>query len=529
MPTRKATSPAEPRLIARARQHGERPALVAPEGAWSYAELLQASEAVAFKLQVSLADLCLFDRFPEPTPEALRHLTLGERPVAFLVPSGLHAVAALWGIWRAGGIAVPLCTAHPLAELLYVVDDVGAAAILTGAEHEETGIALSERRGIVQLDASEASSPRARPADWPPLAPVSSSQRALIVYTSGTTSRPKGAVWTHAGLRAQVEMLVAAWGWRPQDRALCVLPLHHVHGLVNVVTCALWAGACCELLPAFDADAVWERIGSGDITVFMAVPTIYFRLIGAWEGYPPGERERLSRAAGRLRLMVSGSAALPVQTLERWREITGHTLLERYGMTEIGMALSNPLDGERVAGTVGMPLPGVEVRRVDDDGHPAPDDEPGEIEVRGRGLFREYWRRSQESAAAFHDGWFATGDIAVVEDGYYRILGRASVDIVKCGGYKLSALEIEAALRDHPAIADCAVVGIPDPEWGERVAVALVHSPGASPLTLESLRDWARDRLAPYKLPTRLRIVEELPRNALGKVTKRAVAGWFSS
>jgi len=309
-----------------------------------------------------------------------------------------------------------------------------------------------------------------------------------------------------------------------------VLPLHHVHGIVNVLTCALWAGARCDMAPQFDAERVWERIAAGDLTLFMAVPTVYGKLIGAWEAAPPERRGAWSAgcAPPRLRLMVSGSAALPVQTLERWREITGHVLLERYGMTEIGMALSNPLQGERRPGFVGSPLPGVEVRLVDDAGEPVPPGTPGEIEVRGPGVFLEYWRRPEATGAAFRLEWFRTGDVAVVEDGAYRILGRKSVDIIKTGGYKVSALEIEEVLRTHPAVAECAVVGVEDAEWGERISAA-VELRGEGELTLPALQSWARERLAPYKLPRALRCVSALPRNALGKVMKPEVAKLFGA
>jgi malonyl-CoA/methylmalonyl-CoA synthetase len=213
--------------------------------------------------------------------------------------------------------------------------------------------------------------------------------------------------------------------------------------------------------------------------------------------------------------MMSGSAALPVGTLERWRAITGHTLLERYGMTEIGMALSNPLHGERRPGFVGSPLQGMEVRLVD-----------GEVEVRGPGVFLEYWRRPAETRDAFHDGWFRTGDTAVVEDGAFRLLGRTSTDILKTGGFKVSALEIEAALREHPAIRDCAVVGVFDPEWGERVCTAIELKQDAT-LSADELQDWAKARLAPYKVPKSVLAVPTLPRNAMGKVIKPEVARLF--
>ena len=352
---------------------------------------------------------------------------------------------------------------------------------------------------------------------------VALDQGAMILYTSGTTGRPKGVVLSHGNIQAQVETLVAAWRWNSDDRILETLPLHHVHGLINIIACALWSGAVCEILPRFDAERVWERILSRQLSLFMAVPTIYVRLIRCWEEADAARREALSRAAGDLRLMVSGSAALPVPVLDRWRQITGQVLLERYGMTEIGMALSNPYDGSRLPGAVGSPLPGVDVRLVDEAGRPVPVGQPGEIEVRGRTVFRHYWRRPDATREAFRDGWFQTGDMAVADEaGVYRILGRQSVDIIKCGGEKISALEIETVLLAHPDVDECAVVGLDDAEWGQRVAAALVLADGRS-LDLETLRAWARERLAIFKVPSRILCLERLPRNAMGKVTKPAV------
>jgi malonyl-CoA/methylmalonyl-CoA synthetase len=228
--------------------------------------------------------------------------------------------------------------------------------------------------------------------------------------------------------------------------------------------------------------------------------------------------------------MVSGSAALPVSTLRRWKEISGHTLLERYGMTEIGMALSNPLRGERVPGSVGTPLPSVEVQLVGEDGVPVAPGALGEIEVRGPSVFLEYWGRPEATRVAFRDGWFRTGDTAVIENGVYRIFGRTNIDILKTGGHKVSALEIEDALREHPSVAECAVVGVPDAEWGERVAAAVVLKEGLKDrdvIDLPSLRAWAKELLAAHKVPSRLVVVDALPRNAMGKVMKPSVAALF--
>ncbi|HEU5170610.1 MAG TPA: acyl-CoA synthetase [Gemmatimonadales bacterium] len=500
---RKDASPADLPLVSRARGHGDRIAIVDGDAGCTYADLLAGSARVAGTLLAGRRDL-------------------NEARVAFVTPADFSYVATQWGIWRAGGIAIPLATSHPPAEWEYALRDSGAELVVTGDGFAEALRPVARAAGIRMLTTAQILQCPAPPA----LPRVAPDRRAMMVYTSGTTGRPKGVVTTHANLASQVTCLIEAWGWVPDDRILLVLPLHHVHGIVNVLACALWAGGTCEMLPAFDTNAVWDRLGYGRLTLFMAVPTIYRKLIAAWEAAPPERQRTLSAGCARLRLMVSGSAALPVQTLERWRAITGHTLLERYGMTEIGMALSNPLGGERRPGFVGTPLPGVELRLVDESGRTLPAETPGEIEVRGGNVFLEYWGRPGATRDAFRDGWFRTGDVAVLEDGAYRILGRTSIDIIKTGGYKVSALEIEETLRNHPAIGECAVVGVADPEWGERVAAA-VELRGKAPLDLETLKSWARERLAPYKIPRALRIVPALPRNAMGKVTKPDVAALF--
>jgi malonyl-CoA/methylmalonyl-CoA synthetase len=447
---------------------------------------------------------------------------LNQTRVAFLVRPGFTYPAVQRGVWRAGGVAVPLAVSHPPAELDYVIRDAGASVVVADATYREVAAPLARAARARFVLAEQAL--QAAPHDGLPH--LGSSRRAMIIYTSGTTGRPKGAVSTHEVIGSQIASLVNAWSWSPADRLLLVLPLHHIHGIINGLGCALAVRAICEMPPRFDPQEVWQRLASGEITVFTAVPTIYHRLISAWDAAPADVQRQWSERVRHVRLMMSGSAALPLQTLERWRAISGHTLLERYGMTEIGMALANPLDGERRPGFVGEPLPGVEVRLVDEHGAPVPEGAAGELEVRGPTVFLEYWQRPLETAAAFRDGWFRTGDVAVVERGSYRLLGRTSVDIIKTGGFKVSALEIEEVLRLHPAIAECAVVGIGDPEWGERVSAAVELRPGAC-LSLPDLQEWARERLAPYKIPRALKPVPALPRNAMGKVTKPDVAGLF--
>jgi malonyl-CoA/methylmalonyl-CoA synthetase len=478
----------------------DRLAIVAADGVFSYYDLAQAAARVAAELLRGAADL-------------------GEQRVAFLVPPSFAYAVVSRGIWLAGGVAVPLAVSHPPAELEHVIRDAQASIVVGSGRHGDALASIAAAAGarFIRTPDLIAADREPRPAVEP-----SPDRRAMIIYTSGTTGKPKGAVTTHGNMAAQIASLLTAWEWSPADRALLVLPLHHVHGIINVLGCALAAGASCEILPQFEAEATWDRLSSGAITVFSAVPTIYHRLIQSWDEAPPDVQRARTGGCRRVRLMMSGSAALPLRTLERWREITGHTLLERYGMTEVGMALSNPLHGERRAGLVGTPLPGVDVRLVD-----------GEIEIRGPGVFLEYWRRPEETREAFHggpdshDGWFRTGDAAIVEGGAYKLLGRRNIDIIKTGGYKVSALEIEDAIRArHPGVIDCAVVGVPDAEWGERVCAALELAAGTA-VTLEDLRMSLEEILAAYKLPTALRSLATLPRNAMGKVLKAEVRKLF--
>jgi malonyl-CoA/methylmalonyl-CoA synthetase len=478
-------------------------AIIAADGTFTYDQLDEASRRVAGALLADNADL-------------------NQTRVAFFVPPSFAYAAVQRGIWRAGGVAVPLAISHPPAELDYVIRDSSASVVVSDPASASMLMPLAKGARARFLTTTTARA--ASMADNLPH--LGSNRRAMIIYTSGTTGRPKGAVSTHQNIGAQIAALVEAWRWTPSDRLLLTLPLHHVHGIINGLGSALAVRATCEILPAFDADVVWSRLASGDITVFTAVPTIYNRLIAAWNAAPADVQRARSEGASRLRLMLSGSAALPVRTLERWREITGHTLLERYGMTELGMALSNPLVGERRPGFVGQPLPGVEVRLVDEDGREVEEGTPGELEVRGPAVCLEYWQRPDDTRDAFRDGWFRTGDVAVLEHGSYRLLGRSNVDIIKTGGFKVSALEIEEILRTHPAIAECAVVGVHDEDWGERVSAAVELRTGAS-LSLDELQQWAKFQLAPYKVPRALQAVPALPRNAMGKVVKPEVAGLF--
>ncbi|MEO5583784.1 MAG: acyl-CoA synthetase, partial [Saprospiraceae bacterium] len=338
---------------------------------------------------------------------------------------------------------------------------------------------------------------------------------------------PKGVVTTHANIQAQIISLVTSWAWTSRDHILCVLPLHHVHGIINIVCCALWTGAIVEFLPAFSPEEVFKSFIRGRINVFMAVPTIYFKLIAWWETLSFEKKEQITTALSAFRLMVSGSAALPETIMNTWKKISGHTLLERYGMTEIGMAICNPYEGERKTGFIGQPLPGVSVRLADENNREPVQGMPGEIQIKGATVFEEYWNKPEASQKSFtEDGWFKTGDIAIVENAYYKILGRDSIDIIKSGGYKISALEIEEALREHISIEDCSVIGIPNEEWGEIVGAILLLRDNI--IDLDQLNQWMRKKLPAYKCPKKYIIIDALPRNAMGKVLKNNLKKLFS-
>lgn len=490
--------------FAQAQQLPHSVAILDAQGAHTYESLWNKSSQIANQLLGGRSDL-------------------EQERIAFMVSPGLDYVATLWGIWKAGGIAVPLCLSYPLPSLAYVIEDTQAAALVLEPTYLELLQDYAQEKGIpIHLVNDLQAGPVTAP-----LSEIDLNRGALILYTSGTTSLPKGVLTTHANLEAQISTLMEAWHWTSSDHTLCLLPLHHVHGLVNVVSCALSAGATLQFLHPFQADQVYSIFLEGKVNVFMAVPTIYFKLITEFDSYSESKKAALSACMKAFRLMVSGSAALPVSVMEKWKQVSGHTLLERYGMTEIGMAISNPYQGERRAGYIGTPLPGVQVRLVDEQDQEVAPGLPGEIQIQGPGVFARYWGKAEATAKAFTpEGWFKTGDIAMVEAGYYRILGRDSIDIIKSGGYKISALEIEEVLRSHELVKDCAVVGIPNEEWGELVAAVLVAE---TELDLIALKNWLKERLPTYKSPKVYQLVTDLPRNAMGKVVKNELKSIFSS
>ncbi|MFD9033553.1 acyl-CoA synthetase [Streptomyces sp. NPDC059567] len=345
---------------------------------------------------------------------------------------------------------------------------------------------------------------------------------ALIVYTSGTTGPPKGVVLSHRAIAASLDALEEAWAWTEDDVLVHALPLFHVHGLILGILGPLRRGGSVTHLGAFSTEGVARELGAGGGTMLFGVPTMYHRIADTLEDDPA-----LTRALAEARLLVSGSAALPVHDHERITAATGRTVIERYGMTETLMNTSVPVGSRPRPGSVGLPLRGVGLRLVEEDGTEmgAYDGESvGEIQVKGPNLFSAYLNRPDATAAAFDGDWFRTGDMAVREpDGYVRIVGRKATDLIKSGGYKIGAGEIENALLDHPAVREAAVTGAPDPDLGERIVAWVVPADAEKPPTAEELADHVAGLLAPHKRPRTVHFLRALPRNDMGKLLKKAL------
>ncbi|KDO24850.1 hypothetical protein SPRG_09682 [Saprolegnia parasitica CBS 223.65] len=345
----------------------------------------------------------------------------------------------------------------------------------------------------------------------------------MLLYTSGTTGAPKGVLTTHATLHAQVSDLMTSWALSPTDRVLHFLPLHHIHGIMNNLLAPLCAGATVECLVSASTSVIWDTLARYEhpVTILMAVPSVYMLLLEAFDKLPE-PKDAFVAGAKQLRLAISGSMACPVSILSRWTALTHQSLLERYGMTECGMALGNPMAGPRHVGYVGQPFPSIQARIG----------EAGALEVRGPTLFKAYWNRPEDTKKAWtEDGWFQTGDVAEYNDELqsYRILGRASVDIIKSAGYKLSALEIERVLLEHPQVRECAVYGVDDETWGQ-IVTAIVR-PDAGLHSVDELSPpfsaFLKANLAKYKIPRKIHMVTAIPKNAMGKINKKLLPSLY--
>jgi len=433
-----------------------------------------------------------------------------EQRIGILVNPNIDYVTILWGIWKSGGVAVPLSLSATENELKHYITDSGINIIISSKNCEQKqNIPNINDLKLINVENLETHIKT-------PLPRLSLERRAMIIYTSGTTNKPKGVVSTHKNIEAQITALTEAWHWSKEDHIPLFLPLHHIHGIINSLCCPLFVGAKTTMLGSFNVDRICEEISSKDFTVFTAVPTIYFSLIDKLE---ESNDKNIINGFRKMRLMMSGSAALASEIHKKWKKLTGQELLERYGMTEVGMALSNKIDGERRPGSVGIPLPGVEIKLEDDEGKIITDEgEAGQVMIRGPQVFLEYINLSEKTKDSFKEGWFLTGDVALLEKGYFRLLGRDSIDVIKSGGYKIAALEIEDTLLRHPNIKECAVIGKKDDKWGEIVVSAIVIR--EKELSIEEVQKWCSKRLSGYKIPRIIKIIKELPKNSMGKIRK---------
>ncbi|MFF7525727.1 acyl-CoA synthetase [Streptomyces pseudovenezuelae] len=468
----------------------DRPALRFGDRSLTYAQLAAATGALA-------ARLARYDRVAVwATPE---------------LETAVAVVAAL----EAGVAAVPLNPKSGEKELGHILQDSAPGLLLTAPGTELPSAVAALERIDIDIDVQGTGGPS-------PASPARDGHPALVVYTSGTTGPPKGAVIPRRAVATTLDALADAWQWTSEDVLVHGLPLFHVHGLVLGILGPLRRGGSVRHLGRFSTDGVARELNDG-ATMLFGVPTMYHRIAETLSGDP----ELVKSLAG-ARLLVSGSAALPVHDHERIAAATGRRVVERYGMTETLMNTSVRADGEPRAGTVGVPLPGVELRLVEEDGSPITSydgETVGEIQVRGPNLFTEYLNRPDATAAAFTaDGWFRTGDMAVRDgDGYVRIVGRKATDLIKSGGYKIGAGEIENALLEHPGVREAAVTGEPDPDLGERIVAWVVPADPQSPPSLEDLADHVARRLAPHKRPRVVHHLTALPRNDMGKIMKRAL------
>lgn len=494
-----------------------------------------AREAVRFdEISLSYAQLA-------SAADALAARIAGAGRVAVWATPTAHTVVAVVAALRAGVPAVPLNPKTGERELAHIIADSAPAAVLAAASDVLPPALGALERLDVTTEAGRADGAGAPPAltarerldvTVPVTAPTgggfpepSPEAPALVVYTSGTTGPPKGAVLPRRALAASLDALEDAWQWTGDDVLVHALPLFHVHGLILGVLGPLRRGGSVRHLGRFSAEGVARELATGG-TMLFGVPTMYHRLADALA--EPSAPDGLAKALAGARLLVSGSAALPVHDHERIAAATGRRVIERYGMTETLMNTGVRADGEPRPGTVGAPLRGVELRLVEEDGTPLADPASiGEIQVRGPNLFTEYLNRPDATAAALTaDGWFRTGDMATLDpDGYVRIVGRKATDLIKSGGYKIGAGEIENALLDHPGVREAAVTGEPDPDLGERVVAWVVPADPASPPTAAALADHVAAQLSPHKRPRTVRYLDALPRNDLGKIMKRALHG----
>jgi len=536
-------------------------AMIDENGSHTYGQVSVRSRMVANALQAELGN----------NPEK-------SKKISFLCGNNIKFVDAMWGIWRWGHVCVPLDKSQSMASLEFTVKDSNSLAVITTKEHVDKVYPFmknSEKKLLILEDIldsrGQSGQAGAMSVDIFDDGTYDENSDAMMIYTSGSVETAKGVVFSHKNIIAQINAMLDSWGWNRQDTILNVLPLHRTHGMLNCLLCPLAVGAKIIMMPKFNSQKCWEILVNrnetspyNDVNVFMSVPTVYAKLIQKYhepEFKAMYEAEDIKEAImEKFRLMVTGSSVMPMQVMEEWREITGQQLLERYGKTELGMVLSDPIEVEaRKSGFVGNPMPGVQVRVVKpgsagepgnillmgdndgttilqspaDSGPTGPQSISGELQVKGASVFKRYHNHPKDTAKEFtKDKWYMTGDMVEFvrsdgSDGYdgaYKILGNLNVDLIKTGGYRVSAQDVERQLLEHEAIAEIAIIGVEDNVYGQKVGAVVSWVEGAQPLELHEIRAWARDKMPSYSLPTILKVMDKLPRNVMGKVNKKEIA-----
>jgi malonyl-CoA/methylmalonyl-CoA synthetase len=445
-------------------------------------------------------------------------VTKGDR-VIVQVDKSAEAVLLYMACLRAGAIFIPLNTAYTAEELRYFIGDAKPQVIVCRPQDQDIIVSCASELNVphvMTLDENGSGTLLEAKEDAPLSAEIEACEKndiACILYTSGTTGRPKGAMLSHDNLASNANVLHSYWHWQEGDVLLHALPIFHVHGLFVALHCALLNGSKVIFLSKFTLHAIKENLPRS--TVMMGVPTFYVRLLDD----PEFDKEMCKN----MRLFIAGSAPLLAETFKEFERVSGHRILERYGMTEAGMITSNPYDGDRVPGTVGFPLPEVSARVADDTGHEIARGEVGILEIKGPNVFQGYWCMPEKTAEEFRqDGFFITGDMATMDDdGRITIVGRAK-DLVISGGYNVYPKEVENAIDEMDGVKESAVIGVPHPDFGEGVTAVIVTE-GTTVITEDQVTDFLRDKIARFKQPQKIFFMDELPRNTMGKVQKKAL------
>jgi malonyl-CoA/methylmalonyl-CoA synthetase len=492
------------KLFQRAKLHSnEKIAIEDNDGKYTYKELEQKSNSIAKKL------LKLENKSD-----------LKEKRIVFVTNKDFLYPAIQWGIWKAGGISVPLSKKNNKNDHLEKIKDSQAYCLITPKDLKQKFGYLTQETNLKEIIAKK----KIKKNRKIKLPQIQKERRAQILYTSGTTGQSKGVITTHKNITAQITSLIEAWNWSKKDKILNTLPLNHAHGVINILSCALWSGATCKMMKGFEPEKVWKTFINDKLTLFMGVPTMYHQLLKEYKQSEKEIQNKMRSSCNKFRLMVSGSAPLSPSLFKKWKETTGIELLERYGTTETLMILSNPIDQERKPGYVGKPLPGVKVKLANIRGQKRRENK-GEIRVKGDNVFTEYWNKPKATKGAFDEnGWYKTGDIAKKEDGYYKILGRKKENFINSGGYKVSTLEVEQKLEDISEILRAKVVGVDDEKWGKKICAAVVTKDS---IKKRKIKSELNKQLSFYKIPKKINFFEKLPKNQMGKVDTEKLKSRF--